>query len=104
MKATKSIFAQLGRFKDLSYDIGDGETLEVRINTLTLGDIVDIDNMEEGSKELELIVRSVQKSIPDITADDIRELPLSITQPLVEDICEFNGIELPSDEDGGDDQ
>jgi hypothetical protein len=96
VKATKNVFATLGRFKDVSIPFvdsnGNNEVLEIRLNNLKLGDVVDIDGMNEG-QELELIRASLIKSIPDITEDDIKELPLDITKPLVDAICEFNDID-----------
>lgn len=94
-KANKSVFATLKRTKEVTYDIGNGETLELELNTLTLGDIVDIEEFTGTREKFEIILRSLKGAIPDLTLDDVMNIPVMIVEKLVDDICEFNGIEKP---------
>lgn len=95
-KANKSVFSTLTRNKDVTYPIGNGETLEITLNTLSLGDIVDIEEMSGSKEKFEIILRSLTGAIPDLTLDDVMNIPVGIVEELIDDICEFNGIDKPS--------
>jgi len=96
-KANKSLFSELSRSKEVSYEYGEGETLEITLNTLKLGDIVDIEEFTGSREKFEIILRSLTGEIPDLTLDDVMNIPVSIVEQLMDDICEFNGIDKPDD-------
>jgi len=92
-KANKQMFGMLVQTKDVEYDLGSGETLELTLNNLLLRDIAEIEDMDEKDAKFELILRSLIKGIPELTTDDIMGIPMVIVEDLINDICEFNGID-----------
>jgi hypothetical protein len=92
-KANKAVFAQLTQKKDVSYPLGNGDTLDITLNTLKLRDIAEIEGMSETDAKYEIILRSVIGELPDIDMDDIMNIPMFIVEDLINDICEFNGID-----------
>jgi len=92
-KANKQMFGMLVQAKDVEYDLGSGETLELTLNNLLLRDIAEIEDMDEKDAKFELILRSLIKGIPELTTDDIMGIPMVIVEDLINDICEFNGID-----------
>lgn len=93
-KANKSMFAELVQTKDMSYDLGNGETLELTINSLKLGDIVAIEELEGTKDKFQIILRSLTGDIPDLTIDDVMNIPMIVVEDMINDICEFNGIDI----------
>lgn len=91
--AKANIFSKLVQTKDVSYSLGNGETIELTLGTLTLRDIAEIEDMEEKDAKFEIILRSLIGDIPDVTTDDIMNIPMMIVESLINDICEFNGID-----------
>lgn len=97
MKANKSTFAALKRTDTITIEFGDN-TIEFDINTVKVRDIVYIENQDNIEDRFELIRLSLVGSIPDITLDDVLDMPMSVAEQLIKGICELNDIELPEPE------
>lgn len=90
----QSIFENLSKTQTNTYNIGNGESITITIDSLALGDIAEID-MTNVTQRLELILRSIARAHPDESIDTIKLIPLLVARPLTEDIFRFNGMTLP---------
>ena len=93
-KANKSTFAALKRTDSITIDFGD-EPVEFDINSVKVKDIVAIESSDNIEDRFELIKMSLVDSIPDITLEDVLELPITVAEKLIKGICELNDIDLP---------
>ena len=93
-KANKSTFAALKSTDTVEVEF-DGESIEFEINSVKVKDIVAIESSDNLEDRFELIEKSLVDSIPDITLEDVLQLPISVAEKLIKGICELNDIDLP---------
>ena len=93
-KANKSTFAALKATDTIEVEFG-GEYIEFEINSVKVKDIVAIESSENIEDRFELIKMSLVDSIPDITLEDVLQLPISVAEKLIKGICKLNDIDLP---------
>lgn len=96
-KANKATFAALKSTAIVDIEF-DGKQIEFEINSVKIKDIVAIESSDNVEDRFELIRLSLIKSIPDITLEDVLELPISVGEKLIKAICELNDIDLPDAE------
>lgn len=93
-KANKGTFAALKATDTITVEF-DGDSIEFDINSVKVKDIVAIESSENIEDRFELIKMSLVDSIPDITLEDVLQLPITVAEKLIKGICELNDIDLP---------
>jgi hypothetical protein len=93
----KGIFNKLALTKTFKYDIfGADNEVEFTYSLLRNKHIVEFEQCEPPSDAgFLLILRSIEDNIDDaVTLDDVKELPIGLTEKMLEDIFEFNNIDI----------
>ena len=67
---------------------------EIKLNALTVQDIVDLGKVKEEDSIYIMIQKSLRDSMPELQKHEIAKLPLSVFNQIVEEIMDFNEIDM----------
>lgn len=96
-----SLFDGLESEKVVVIPLKNGEDLEVTITTLSTRTVSLVEGMKDTAKGVyKLVYESIKDNHPDETLETVSKIPVYVIEPLLREILEFNGIDVPDDGDG----